>query len=373
MEGEREPAIDALRGLCLLGIAIVNVPWLGAPIPLSELLLDESLRSATPAADLACAALVEWLAEGKFYPQFSALFGFGAGVLLARGGALYARRIAVLFGFGLLHALFGWWGDILLDYALVGVLLGLVALLAPRGILAVAATSFAASCVLSYLFDGWLSGGGEDDPAHAAELAEMVRIYGSGSFAEITARRLDELLGFFAPYNRSYRANTLTMACLGLWMHRAGLLANLRDKRAALGRIAAALTVSGLLLALVPFLYIPAGDVLGLGWGALFLWLATAPAGSRLLVLAPLGRVAISAYLGQTLVFTLVFYGYGLGLYGQLGPLAGTALAAATWLVELALARAWMRHFALGPVEWLWRSLTHLRPMPMRRPPAQPM
>jgi uncharacterized protein len=372
MDGAREPAIDALRGLCLLGIAIVNVPWLGAPVPLAELLLDDTLRSATPSGDLACAALIEWLAEGKFYPQFSALFGFGAGVLLARGGALYARRIAVLFGFGLLHALFGWWGDILLDYALVGVLLGLVALLPARGILAVAATSFAASCVLSYFFDGWLFGGGEEDPGHAAELAETIRVYGSGTFGEITARRFDELLGFFAPYNRSYRTNTLTMACFGLWVHRAGLLANLREKRAALGRLAAVLVGAGLLLALVPFLYIPAGDLLGLGWGALFLWLATAP-GSRLLALAPLGRVAISAYLGQTLVFTLVFYGYGLGLYGQLGPLAGTALAALTWLVELALARAWMGRFALGPVEWLWRSLTHLRPMPMRRAPAQPM
>jgi uncharacterized protein len=150
-------------------------------------------------------------------------------------------------------------------------------------------------------------------------------------------------------------------------VHRAGLLENLRDKRAQLGRAAAILCGVGLLLALVPFFYIPAGDVLGMGWAALFLWLATGPNGQRLLVLAPLGRMAISAYLGQTVIFTLFFYGYGLGYYGQLGPLAGIVLAAAVWLLELGLAHAWMARFQLGPVEWLWRSLTYLKVMPMRR------
>ena len=364
--GAREPAIDALRGLCLLGIAVVNVPWIGSPRSLAAVLFDESLRATTPVWDLISAVLVEWLAEGKFYPQFSALFGFGAGVLLARGWGIYLRRIGVLLVFGILHAIFGWWGDILINYALVGALLALLWFLPPRAILVVSVLSLILSCGLSYLYDGWLVPDQGGDAEATAYIAENVRIYGSGSFLEISQHRYEELLHFFDPFNGSYRANTLTMASFGLWVQRSGLLLNLETKRRPLGIAAAVLCGVGLLLALGPWFYIPAGDVLGMGWAALFLWLATGPA-KQLLVLEPLGKMAISAYLGQTLVFTLFFYAYGLGMYGALGPLAGVALALATWSLELSVARFWMARFALGPVEWLWRSLTYWKWLPLRR------
>src|SRR5687768_9183804 len=100
---KRDARLDALRGLCLLGIAIVNVPWIGAERSLVSVLFDPAVRTSTPLWDLAAAALVEWLAEGKFYPQFSLLFGFGASILLARGAMSYLRRIAVLGIFGVIH------------------------------------------------------------------------------------------------------------------------------------------------------------------------------------------------------------------------------------------------------------------------------
>ena len=107
--------------------------------------------------------------------------------------------------------------------------------------------------------------------------------------------------------------------------------------------------------------------MLAIGYACVFLWLANGPRGSSLVRwLAPLGRCAISGYLGQTIAFTLVFYSYGLGLYGRLSPLACVALAAAVWAAEVLIARAWMARFSLGPVEWLWRSLTHLRWLPIR-------
>ena len=159
--GQREDAIDALRGLCLLGIAVVNVPWIGfsRALPL-QLGLHFEGRELLALPDLIAAGAVEWLAEGKFYPQFAALFGFGASVLMARGGAIYARRIAVLFVLGILHSLFGWWGDILLNYAMLGVVLALFARLPPRGVL-VAAVSYAlfeTVGVVYYLLAGLLVG-----------------------------------------------------------------------------------------------------------------------------------------------------------------------------------------------------------------------
>jgi uncharacterized protein len=357
---ERDPNIDALRGLCLLGIAIVNTPWIGMERPLFAYLFDPELRAQTSMIDLGAAGLIEWLAEGKFYPQFSMLFGFGAGVMLAKGTMPYARRIAVLTIFGLLHSAFGWYGDILLDYAIVGVLLIAIVRLPARVILGLSIATFAAACVLSYFFDGW----NESEQAWGESVAygdHLREIYAHGTFAEITAERWRVAVLEFPAWEYSYRANTLAMVCFGLWVFRRGLPA-----ARPLGLAALVLCPLGLALAFVPYTYIPAGDVCAVGYACAFLWVARK---GRALValLAPLGRCAISGYLGQTLVLTLVFYSYGLGWFGELGPLACLGLAASVWALEVVLAWLWMRWFSLGPVEWLWRAATYLRWPSMRR------
>lgn len=369
--GKREAAIDALRGLCLVGIAIVNVPWIG----FSENLLMrlglwwEGTRPMS-VPDLVTAVGIEWLFEGKFYPQFSMLFGFGAGVLMARGMAIYGRRLAVLFAFGILHSLFGWWGDILLNYALMGTILAVLAKAPPRVTLAVAVLTFVAATVISVLvdFDGWLdptSGGMAEALEYAAS---QTAIYRDGDFVAISRHRYEELLEFFAPWEWSYRTNTVAMGAFGLWVQKTGWLREVAVRRAALGKIAAWTLGLGIPLAVVPFGYIPVGDVLAIGYASLFLWLASRGSLNRAIPwLVPLGRCAISGYLGQTLAFTLFFYGYGLAMYGRIGPWQGALLSVGVWVAEVGLARVWMERFALGPVEWLWRSLTYWRLLPLRR------
>ncbi len=380
--GEREAAIDALRGLCLLGIAIVNVPWIGfaenLPLQLGQ---HFEGQHALAWPDLIAAIGVEWLFEGKFYPQFSALFGFGAGVLMSRGMALYGRRIAVLFVFGILHSIFGWWGDILLNYSLLGILLALLSRASARVTLGVAIASYLAATTISLLFDGWFDPTGDMLADGVSRAAEGTAVYRDGTFASITARRIDELGAFFAQWEWSYRANTVAMGTFGLWVQKSGWLRDLGARRKMLGRVAIACLGIGLPCAVIPQGYIPAGDVVAIGYASLFLWLASR--GSRpessaertrhnyiegiVRVLVPLGRCAISGYLGQTLAFTLFFYAYGLGMYGRLSAWQGVALSVAVWSLEVVLARLWLSRFALGPVEWLWRSITYLRPLPMTR------
>ncbi len=372
---DRDRSIDALRGLCLLGIAIVNVPWIGLAPVLPDLLWDETRRAALSVVDLVAALFVEGLCEGKFYPQFAALFGFGAAILLARGRAIYARRIAVLFAFGVLHSLFGWWGDILLNYALLGALLLVIERLPLRAILGFAVLSLVVTTAVSLRFDTWFAPeprGAEAAREHAAYLASQIAIYRDGDFVSISRHRWDEMLSFFSQYNWSYRLNTVAMGSFGLWLGKSGALGKLTASPHH-GRIALALLGTGVLanaaLMLHPGFYIAAGNVLAMGYAAGFLWLAknTAWSSAVLDALAPVGRTAISAYLGQTVAFTLFFYGYGLAMYGAIGPAAGMGLALVVWTVEVLLARLWLARFALGPVEWLWRSLTYLRVLPVRR------
>jgi uncharacterized protein len=85
-----------------------------------------------------------------------------------------------------------------------------------------------------------------------------------------------------------------------------------------------------------------------------------------LLVLAPLGRMTLTTYLSQSVVITFVFYGWGLGLTGQVGTAACFGLCVAVFAAQIAIARLWLARFRFGPAEWLWRTLTYGRLQPMR-------
>ncbi len=88
--------------------------------------------------------------------------------------------------------------------------------------------------------------------------------------------------------------------------------------------------------------------------------------------LAPLGRMGLTSYLGQTVYGVLLFYGLGLGMLGRLGAGASVGAGIAFYVVQVLLARAWMSRFRMGPVEWLWRSLTYFKLQPITRKASQP-
>ena len=87
--------------------------------------------------------------------------------------------------------------------------------------------------------------------------------------------------------------------------------------------------------------------------------------------LETVGRMSLTTYLSQTLIFTTLFYGYGLGWAYWLGPAAVTGLAVAIFVVQMLLAKVWFNYFLVGPVEWLWRLATDLRPPALRAMPGQ--
>jgi uncharacterized protein len=76
--------------------------------------------------------------------------------------------------------------------------------------------------------------------------------------------------------------------------------------------------------------------------------------------------MALTNYLMQSVICTTFFYGYGLGWYNRIGPLAGVGLCLAIFMAQVVLSACWLLRFRYGPAEWLWRSLTYLRPLPMR-------
>jgi len=108
---------------------------------------------------------------------------------------------------------------------------------------------------------------------------------------------------------------------------------------------------------------------LSFGYAAIIVLLVRSPRWRRWLSpLAAVGRTALTNYLLQTLVCTTLFYGYGFGLFGKVGPAAGLLLSVAIYIAQLPLSVWWLRHFRFGPAEWLWRSLTYMRLQPMCLP-----
>ena len=86
----------------------------------------------------------------------------------------------------------------------------------------------------------------------------------------------------------------------------------------------------------------------------------------RLRPLAAVGRMALSMYLLHSIICTTIFYGHGLGLFGRVERIWQLAIALAVIALQLWIAPLWLRRFRFGPFEWLWRTLTYMRPQQMR-------
>ena len=391
---DRIQVLDVLRGFALLGILLANMPFYANPITATM------LGEATGGPDRIVSALVRLLVEAKFYCLFSLLFGIGLFVQMTRAEAhgapfarLHARRLLALGAIGVAHAFLLWSGDILTTYAILGGVLLAFRTRRPTtlavwalAVLLVPLVYYATSAVVTHLgTDGGTAA------ARAERLAQLTarsahdwQVYGHGSFAEVTLQRIRDFR-LLLPSLVYMASGMFCMFLTGLWLARRGVLQDLRPHRRWFVRIVAVCAPLGLAAnALVVIGRDRAGD---LAWrlvtmvmrtvGAPMLCFAYA-AGIALLVtserwrrrLAPLGaagRMPLTSYLLQSLVCTTVFYGYGLGFLGRVGIADGAALALLLWTAQLALSTLWLRHFAYGPAEWLWRALTYGRVPTMRR------
>lgn len=374
---ERVEALDILRGLALFGVLAVNLLIaFRTPIFESYLPARPSFEGADRAADL----FMRYVLQGKALTLFAFLFGAGLAIqwerLAARGEGPYRlfRRLGVLLAFGLAHLLLVWNGDILTEYALLGFVATPLVAAGPARLLRWAFTLFAISVLLSLL--PWPA---IPDPGMFAIENEIAsRIYSSGTWLEIRDYSLREL-EITQPMLLYLHPQTLGLFLLGAWAWRSGLLRDpARHRRLlhaiALGGLAggAVLTHLGNTEAWMPatplgaVLLFPsfslAPVVLAMGYAAaLLLAMQHVRVRRALAIFAPAGRMAFSNYIAQSLVFTTLFFGYGLGLMGRVGPAAALALGAAVYAVQVAWSAAWLRRHRFGPLEWLWRTLTYGR------------
>jgi len=375
---ERIDAIDVLRGLALLGVVAINAVTIFRVSIFQPFLFPEPSLSFS-SIDSAVETILTQAVELKALALFSLLFGAGLAIQFdrlaenERRALLLVRRLAVLLAFGLIHLCLIWNGDILTEYAFAGFIV-LPFLFGPRWLLAVAALAFLALYLEMQVFPS--PGLWPGTAALAQDVTEANRIYATGGFLDVLAFRLREI-PLFAALHVYIFPRTIGLFLLGAFIWRTGILRNpLHRLLVSIAGVciglgaALVLAHAGRLIASgrVDALAEPLGTiVLALGYGAAIIGIANTGHGKKLLGwAAPVGRMAFTNYLAQSVILGWIFYGYGLGLFGKLGVTSALAIAVAVYVAQVFFSAWWLGCYRYGPVEWLWRTLMYGAAQPMR-------
>lgn len=388
--GERVGLLDALRGFAILGILLMNVQSFGL---LSGAYLNPKALGEPARADYLVWLGTHLLADEKFITILTLLFG--AGILLmaerAKGDAadfdrLFRRRMIWLLVIGLAHGLLLWRGDILATYAIcgavavrfrhhsiAGLLKWALPLLVVPSLIALAMTAglqlLPEHRIEALAAQHWL-------PSREVIRAEIA-LYTSDWFSAAGARALDSLSvqAWMLVTERFWRI--LALMLLGMVLLRVGFLMGRwpvrRYRRLALIGLALGLPLVAIGVGLNELagwdlrysLYLGklanywGSAPLALAWIALLALLLQSGLADRLgLWLSAVGRLALSNYLLQSLICVGLFYGIGLGLYGQLERPVLLAIVLAIWVAQVVFSLWWLRRFKAGPFEWAWRRLS---------------
>lgn len=365
--------IDALRGLALFGILVVNIFVFHAPFTHYA-----EFYGSFEGFELSVVENMIDFFAGKFMFIFAFLFGFGAYLQLqnfkSRFNAFYVRRMLVLLGFGLIHLFCFWFGDILTSYAILGLML-LPFLRLRAGILLGLGIFFLAFRPLYYFgaiaFDWPLAVTQED-----AYISEYLEVYQFGNYTDIFVMRLREIKAFLPENLVWYVSKTFGLFFLGAYAAKIDFVGRLRASKTSIFVLpitliavsnawnifrmdlfaAIDLSQTPLLRPVLIFINVLFESLQGFGYIFLFLLMfQKLPSLSG--AFAKTGRMALTNYILQSTLCILLFYGYGLGYYGRLNPSHLILIAIVIYIVNMLLSQVILSNYKQGPLEYLWRRL----------------
>ncbi len=406
---DRIVVIDGLRGLAVMGILLMNITAFAMP---SGAYFNPLAWGSASRADIAIWAVNFVAVDGKMRALFSILFGASLAIVARRATdsgenpfRRHAARMATLALFGLVHHYLVWSGDILLLYAIIGMMALPFTQIEPRqqikiALLLLALQAFVCAGFLASFIGiraaafaphadgaavaawGQLAAGiGAGPPS---EMLRQIALY-RGPWSGIVAHNLAE--GINAPlFQIEFDGpETLAFMLIGMAALASGYLSGGWTRRSYLRAAAIGCAIGGpLSVALCWFCIhsgfdtlitfsastlggVPLRPILALTVATpAILWLRDGTGPIRRRIVAA-GRMAFSNYLGTSLVMTGLFYGWGFGLFGRIDRIWLYAVVVAAWLLMLAWSEPWLARFRYGPLEWAWRSLTLGKMQPMRR------
>jgi uncharacterized protein len=405
--GDRILTLDVIRGIAVMGILSVNIVGMSM---FEDAYFYPPIYGFDAVGDKIMWALNSIFVDGRFRALFSILFGASLTLVVTRavnggkkGWRVHYPRMIVLLLFGCIHYYLLWWGDILVNYALVGMVAYFFWRLKPQHLLLAAALSLSVFYVPQFVFaipeihmveEGLRP---DADPALHAKVMKMIAP--SPTLAQdierdkhehdsIPAHVIAKTHGEAAlrPWNSipGYGLETLGFMLIGMAGLKSGFLTGAWSRRtyARFAIICLALDLSvhtyGAYAAIrddfaqltfLPWTRLwvgPLHAVGAIGYAALIMLIFShrSALADRF---AAVGRAAFSNYLGSTVVGVLLFYGTFGGLYGELSRGQVWLFVPVIWAAMLLWSKPWLDRFTYGPMEWAWRSLSRWKLQPMRK------
>lgn len=383
--------IDILRGFALFGVLLVNIFYFNAP----DAYLSVYYSHYRDPLNMIVMYARDWFFTGKFYPIFSFLFGLGFHIqfvkALQKKSTPYAflrRRLFLLLLFGLAHIIFVWENDILFIYAIFGFALHTMAERSSKFILRTALVLYVIPIGFEVInnFVHIVP----QDRVVSSSLSELVHFYTTASYGQILHQRILNYL-----YNHSHLEELVSLLdqlaffLLGLYVGRKNYIVALAKEPRFWFRVflfafsvfefgflvdkiwltnlsklehpALPLAIQEVVVETTRFFQVSVYIIS-------FLLLLTIPRVRHFVApLASMGRMAMTGYLMHTIVFSMLFYSYGLRLFGSLAPIQLLMIAIVLYLMLVFLSVFWLNYFQYGPFEWVWRSFTYRKVLPFRR------
>ena len=383
--------IDILRGFALLGVILVNIFYFHVP----AVYFSEYYEQFRGPLNRGVLYILNWFFTGKFYPIFSFLFGLGFSIQFLRAGqkdtnpySFLARRLTILLFFGLAHIIFVWEEDILFIYAIFGFILLALNEYSPMFILIAALLLYFASPAFE-IANNFLHFS-KDASASIKSLNAYADFYTQASYWQILQERTRIYIQKYdQPGEIISLLNRLAFFLMGLYAGKKNYITTFRERSRtwySLLLISFCIFSVGFVLDKIwlkdlntlenPALLLSLEDIVNsisnlfqvLVYVIGFLLLLNV---NRirpfLLPLASIGRTALTVYLTHTIIFSLLFYSFGLKLYASLAPTQLLIIAIALFFVDVVLSILWLKYFQYGPLEWIWRSLTYNKVLPLRK------
>ncbi|RLQ97239.1 DUF418 domain-containing protein [Falsibacillus albus] len=374
---ERLLSIDIIRGIALLGIFMVNIISFHSPV-----LYMNPFEWWDQRSDLGSYVSDDIFIEGSFYPIFAFLFGFGMVMIQQRTRSMgdssfkiSARRLLILLGFGIIHAVFIWYGDILIIYALLGLLLLTVLSMTGKKLVLFGMTLF---LIPNLLFSVYLSYSAIIDPYSAViwsdinGIKDSISAYTSSSYAAIMQQRIFDWYHVNNPGNLIFMLVTIfPMMMIGAGAAKEKWFENAKNYKKYWVAAAAVFLTVGILLKMLPYILLKntvfmfiqnilGGPMLGIGYLALLVLLTMIPHSQKLLKpFAMAGRMSLTIYISQSIVGSFIFYGYGLNLYNDMDLSTSIELAIGIYFIQVIAAEIWFIKFKQGPLESIWKKAAY--------------
>lgn len=404
LQKERIDILDVLRGFALLGVMIDNLfgftGW--------TYFTDEHRKSlSTWPTDGVIAAVENIFVSGKFYSIFSLLFGIGFSIILIRNEQkglnpfrIFYKRLFILTLFGICHILFLWEGDILLLYAIIGLSLPLFRKCSDRALLILAGILILSPILLDSLAVLLQIKFGDKLEAVAVSIDMKTGLpldkksYSRYLFTDEGGWkewRNWQTSGWAYRYSYILNSNripkVLGMFLLGFYAGRKMMFARLTEYISLLKTLRFWGLVIGIPAGIASYYFQitqkeipnPAGLLQTLFYATSVVPLCLAytsivclywmkkDGNTVLKFLAPLGRMALTNYIMQTVFGIFIYYGIGLGLGGNTGPSLFIPIGILVYITQIIYSNWWLKYFQYGPLEWIWRQLTYGKRLSLKK------